>query len=102
MHMRRQPEALSDATIQPIMFVLLFAYVFGGAIPVIGGNYREFLMGGIFAQTIVFTSFGVALSLANDRKNKPSTASARCRSPRARSSAGTPSPTSSRRCCRSS
>ena len=32
MHMRRQPEALSDATIQPIMFVLLFAYVFGGAI----------------------------------------------------------------------
>ena len=69
MHMRRQPEALSDATIQPIMFVLLFAYVFGGAIPVIDGNYREFLMGGIFAQTIVFTSFGVALSLANDRKN---------------------------------
>ena len=69
LHMRRQPEALSDATIQPIMFVLLFAYVFGGAIPVIDGSYREFLMGGIFAQTIVFTAFGVALSLANDRKN---------------------------------
>jgi ABC-2 type transport system permease protein len=70
-HMKRQPEQLSDATIQPIMFVLLFAYVFGGAIDVPGGgNYREFLMGGIFAQTIVFTSFGVALSLANDRKNQ--------------------------------
>ncbi|WP_116995554.1 ABC transporter permease [Desertimonas flava] len=69
-HMRRQPEALSDATIQPIMFVLLFAYVFGGAIPLPGGgNYREFLMGGVFAQTIVFTAFGVALALANDRKN---------------------------------
>ncbi len=69
-HMRRQPEALSDATIQPIMFVLLFAYVFGGAISVPGnGNYREFLMGGIFAQSIVFTAFGVALALSNDRKN---------------------------------
>jgi ABC transporter DrrB family efflux protein len=69
--MRRQPEALSDATIQPIMFVLLFAYVFGGAIDVPGGgNYREFLMGGIMAQTIVFTAFGVAMSIANDRKNQ--------------------------------
>ena len=69
-HMRRQPEALSDATIQPVMFVLLFAYVFGGAIPIAdGGNYREYLMGGIFAQTIVFTAFGVAMSIANDRKN---------------------------------
>jgi ABC-2 type transport system permease protein len=70
-HMRRQPEALSDATIQPIMFVLLFAYVFGGAIDVPGGgNYREFLMGGIMAQTLVFTAFGVAMSIANDRKNQ--------------------------------
>jgi ABC-2 type transport system permease protein len=70
-HLKRQPEALSDATIQPIMFVVLFAYVFGGAIAVPGGgSYREFLMGGIFAQTIVFTAFGVALSLANDRKNQ--------------------------------
>ena len=70
-HMKRQPEQLSDATIQPVMFVLLFAYVFGGAIDVPGGgNYREFLMGGIMAQTIVFTAFGVAMSLANDRKNQ--------------------------------
>ena len=69
-HMQRQPEALSDATIQPIMFVLLFAYVFGGAINPPGDvPYREFLMGGIFAQTIVFTAFGVAIGIANDRKN---------------------------------
>jgi ABC transporter DrrB family efflux protein len=69
-HMKRQPEQLTDATIQPIMFVLMFAYVFGGAIDVPGGgSYREFLMGGIIAQTIVFTAFGVAMSLANDRKN---------------------------------
>jgi ABC transporter DrrB family efflux protein len=51
------------------MFVLLFAYVFGGAIKVSGGGYREFLMGGIFAQTIVFGAFGVAIALAHDRTN---------------------------------
>jgi ABC-2 type transport system permease protein len=69
-HMRRQPEALADATIQPVMFVLLFAFVFGGAIAVPGGgSYKEFLMGGIFAQTIVFGAFGVAISLSNDRQN---------------------------------
>ncbi|MGE3856344.1 MAG: ABC transporter permease [Dehalococcoidia bacterium] len=70
-HLVRQPEQLTDATVQPVMFVLLFAYVFGGAIAVPGGGeYREFLMGGIFAQTVVFTAFGVALSLATDRKNQ--------------------------------
>lgn len=69
-HMKRQPEALADATIQPIMFVLLFAFVFGGAIKVPGGgDYKEFLMGGIFAQTMAFGVFGVAMSLASDRKN---------------------------------
>ncbi len=70
-HMRRQPEALADATFQPVMFVLLFAYVFGGAINAPqGGSYKEFLMGGIFAQSIVFGgSFGVALTIASDRTN---------------------------------
>jgi ABC-2 type transport system permease protein len=69
LHMRRQPEALADVTLQPVMFTLLFAYVFGGAIAVADGGYREFLMGGIFAQTIVFGAFGVAVSLAHDRTN---------------------------------
>ena len=70
-HMRRQPEVLADATFQPVMFVLLFAYVFGGAISVPGGgDYKEFLIGGIFAQTIVFGgSFGVAMAIAADRSN---------------------------------
>ena len=70
-HMRRHPEALADATFQPVMFVLLFAYVFGGAIAVPGGgDYKEFLMGGIFAQSIVFgSSFGVAMTIAADRTN---------------------------------
>ncbi len=70
LHMKRQPEQLTDATIQPIMFVVLFGYVFGGAIHVHGGSYREFLMGGIIAQTTVFSAFGVALAIANDRKNQ--------------------------------
>ncbi len=71
LHMRREPEALADATIQPVMFVLLFAYVFGGAIDVPGGgDYKEFLMGGIFAQTIAFGgTFGVAAGIAADRTN---------------------------------
>ncbi len=68
-HMLRQPEALADVTIQPIMFVVLFAYVFGGAIEVDGGDYKEFLMGGIIAQSLAFGCFGVALSLATDRDN---------------------------------
>jgi ABC-type multidrug transport system permease subunit len=73
-HMKRQPEQLSDATIQPIMFVVLFAFVFQ-AIPVPGQEndpkvYREFLLAGIMAQTLVFTSFGAAMSIANDQKNQ--------------------------------
>ena len=57
---------LLDVTIQPVMFVLLFAYVFGGSIAVPGANYREFLLPGIMAQTIVFSSFVVAIGLTND------------------------------------
>jgi ABC-2 type transport system permease protein len=70
-HMRRQPELLSDAIGHPIMFVLMFGYVFGGAMDVPGGgSYREFLMGGVFAQTVVFSAFFGALALATDRKNQ--------------------------------
>ena len=66
-HIRRQPENLADVTIQPVMFVLLFAYVFGGAIAVSGGvNYREWLLPGIMAQTMAFSSFVVASGLCND------------------------------------
>lgn len=65
-HIRRQPENLTDVTIQPVMFVLLFAFVFGGAIAVAGGNYREWLLPGIMAQTMAFSSFVVASGLCND------------------------------------
>ncbi|HZJ04220.1 MAG TPA: ABC transporter permease [Nocardioidaceae bacterium] len=66
LHIRRMPEMLLDVTIQPVMFVLLFAYVFGGSIAVEGATYREFLLPGIMAQTMVFSSAIVALGLTND------------------------------------
>lgn len=65
-HIKRMPEMLMDVTVQPIMFVLLFAYVFGGSIAVPGSNYREFLLPGIMAQTIVFSAMIVAIGLTND------------------------------------
>lgn len=66
LHIRRMPEMLLDVTIQPVMFVLLFAYVFGGSIDVPGSSYREFLLPGIMAQTMVFSSAVVAIGLTND------------------------------------
>ena len=51
---KRVPEVLVFVLLSPIMFVLLFAYVFGNSIDVPGGDYREFLIAGIFAQTVLF------------------------------------------------
>ena len=63
----RIPELAIFAVLQSIMFVLLFAYVFGGAIPIPGGgNYNEFLMPGIFAQTIVFACGTTAIGITDD------------------------------------
>lgn len=66
LHIRRMPEMLLDVTVQSVMFVLLFAYVFGGAIAVAGSDYREFLLPGIMVQTMVFSSAIVATGLTND------------------------------------
>jgi ABC transporter DrrB family efflux protein len=65
-HIKRMPEMLLDVTVQSVMFVLLFVYVFGGAIQVPGTNYRDFLVPGIMVQTIVFSSAIVAMGLTND------------------------------------
>jgi ABC transporter DrrB family efflux protein len=66
-HIRQIPEKLVDVTIQPLMFVVLFAYVFGGAIAVPGGgDYREYLMAGIFVQTLTFGILGPATAMATD------------------------------------
>jgi len=63
----RSPELLVFATLQPIMFVLLFNYVFGGAIDVPGySSYTQFLIPGVFAQTVVFGSAFTGIGLAED------------------------------------
>ena len=62
----RTPEALFFTTLQPIMFVLLFTYVFGGAIHVPGGHYINYLMPGIFVQTVIFGAMASSSGLAED------------------------------------
>jgi ABC-2 type transport system permease protein len=63
---KRVPEILVFVLLSPIMFVLLFAFVFGGAIDVQGGSYREFLIAGILAQTVIFGSTFTGAGLADD------------------------------------
>jgi ABC-2 type transport system permease protein len=65
-HIRQVPEKLTNVTVQPLMFVLLFAYVFGGAIKVGGAGYKEYLVGGILIQTLAFAMMGPAMSIATD------------------------------------
>jgi ABC-2 type transport system permease protein/oleandomycin transport system permease protein len=65
----RVPAYIVFTVIQPVMFVLMFRYVFGGAIPVkVPGGYVSFLMPGIIGQTAAFGSFGTAISLAQELK----------------------------------
>src|ERR671926_972268 len=68
MRIPRQPDLLIAYTIQPIMFVLLFVYVFGGAIQTPGFDYVDFLMPGIIVQSIAFGGFVTALGLSEDVK----------------------------------
>jgi ABC-2 type transport system permease protein len=68
---RNQPEMLTDVTIQPVMFTLLFAYVFGSAINLGGpfdgtAAYREYLIGGLFAFTVIGTMAGTAVGMTAD------------------------------------
>ncbi|MBA2477290.1 MAG: ABC transporter permease [Sporichthyaceae bacterium] len=63
----RIPELAAFAILQSVMFVLLFAFVFGGAIPIPGGgSYREYLMPGIFAQTLAFAAATTAIGMVDD------------------------------------
>jgi ABC-2 type transport system permease protein len=63
---RRVPEILMWALMSPIMFVVLFAYVFGSSIEIPGMSYREFLIAGIFTQTVIFGSTFTGVGLAED------------------------------------
>lgn len=64
LNLGRTPGSVIAALVQPVMFVLLLAYVFGGSLG--GAGYRTFLMGGIFAQSVTFNAAFTALGLAND------------------------------------
>ena len=64
----RQPDLLVGFTVQPVMFVLLFVYVFGGAIETPGFDYVDFLIPGIIVQSVIFGGFVTALGLAEDLK----------------------------------
>ena len=66
---RRLPQLLVFATIQPFLFVLMFRYVFGGSIQVPGVDYVNYLMPGIFAQVVAFGAGQTALGQAEDRNN---------------------------------
>ena len=66
MRIVRAPDLLLAFTVQPIMFVLLFAYVFGGAIPTPGHSYIDFLIPGILVQTMAFGGFVTAMGIAED------------------------------------
>ena len=65
---RREPETLSDVTIQPVLFVLMFAYVFGGAIGGLGGGdkYHSYLIGGMLGMTLAQTAPGTAVAIVSD------------------------------------
>src|SRR5512132_2617468 len=62
----RQPDLLLGVAVQPVIFVLLFVYVFGGAIRTPGFDYVDFLMPGIIVQSIAFGGFVTALGLSED------------------------------------
>lgn len=62
----RMPQLLVFSTIQPVMFLLLFAFVFGGAIQTPGGNYINYLIPGIIVQTVIFGAMQTGIGLADD------------------------------------
>ena len=65
--MRRVPQVLVFSLVQPVIFTLMFRYVFGGAIKIPGQNYVDYLMPGIFVQTLGFGAISTAIALAEDK-----------------------------------
>jgi ABC-2 type transport system permease protein len=63
---RRQPDVIFGSVLIPVIFVVLFGYVFGSSISIPGGNYRSYLMPGLFALSMLFSSNDVAVAVATD------------------------------------
>lgn len=69
LNLRRKPQLIVFATIQPVIFVLMFRFVFGGAISVPGTSYVNYLMPGIYIQTVTFGALTTGVGLAEDMQN---------------------------------
>jgi ABC transporter DrrB family efflux protein len=67
-HVRREPMQLSDVTIQPVLFVFLFVYVFGSATTIPGGTYADFVLAGLLTLNLTTASMGTAVGMSNDLK----------------------------------
>ena len=65
----RRPQLLAFVTIQPVLFVLMFRYVFGGSIHIPGVSYTNYLMAGIFVTTVLFGAQNTAIGMADDLRN---------------------------------
>jgi oleandomycin transport system permease protein len=68
-NIKRVPESLIDVTLQPVIFTLLFSFIFGGAVSGSIGGYLKILIPGIVAQSIAFASMGIGVSLRTDMDN---------------------------------
>jgi ABC transporter DrrB family efflux protein len=65
-HIAREPLQLSDVTIQPVLFTLLFVYVFGAGITLSGGSYKAYAIAGLLAMNLTTSAMGTAVGLSND------------------------------------
>jgi ABC transporter DrrB family efflux protein len=65
-HVRREPAQLSDATVQPILFTVLFVYIFGSAMTIAGGSYKDFAIGGLVTMNLTTSAMGTAVGLSSD------------------------------------
>ena len=77
-HIPRIPEKAFGAVILPVVFVVLFSYVFGSAITIPGGDYHAYLVSGIFAESMMGTVPGIGVGVASDIRSGPMDRLRRC------------------------
>ncbi len=65
-HIAREPLQLSDVTVQPVLFTLLFIYVFGSGVPIPGGSYKDFALAGLMLLNLTTSAMGTAVGLSTD------------------------------------
>jgi ABC transporter DrrB family efflux protein len=65
-HISREPAQLSDVTVQPVVFTVLFVYIFGGGIPIPDGTYKDFVLAGLLSLNLVTSTMGTGVGLSSD------------------------------------